>query len=80
MVIRDEELLVNSAEQGSDGWLLQVRKLSELVADTTAAFYSSLDRIEPQDPRAAKVIADGSSGYRDSRPWLEALLRKTPVP
>lgn len=26
------------------------------------------------------MVADGSSGYRDSRLWLEALLRKTPVP
>ena len=80
VVIRDEEWLVTSAEQGSDGWLVRVRGLSELVAETTAAFYSSLDTIEPQDPKAAKVVADGSSGYRDSRLWLEALLRKTPVP
>jgi superfamily II DNA or RNA helicase len=57
-----------------------VRGLSELVAETTAAFYSNLDAIEVQDPKAAKVVADGSSGYRDSRLWLEALLRKTPVP
>ncbi|MGO4442192.1 helicase-related protein [Mycobacterium sp. 2YAF39] len=80
VVIRDEEWLVTSAEQGADGWLVRVRGLSELVADTTAAFYSSLDTIEVQDPKAAKVVADGSSGYRDSRLWLEALLRKTPVP
>lgn len=80
VVIRDEEWLVTSAEQGADGWLVRVRGLSELVADTTAAFYSSLDTIEPQDPKEAKVIADGSSGYRDARLWLEALLRKTPVP
>jgi superfamily II DNA or RNA helicase len=80
VVIRDEEWLVTSAEQGSDGWLVRVRGLSELVAETTAAFYSSLDTIEPQDPKAAKVVADGSSGYRDSRLWLEAMLRKTPVP
>lgn len=80
VVIRDEEWLVTSAEQGADGWLVRVRGLSELVADTTAAFYSSLDKIEPQDPKAVNVIADGSSGYRDSRLWLEALLRKTPVP
>ncbi len=79
-VVRDEEWLVTKAEQGSDGWLVQVRGLSELVAETTAAFYSSLDKIEPQDPETAKVVADGSSGYRDSRLWLEALLRKTPVP
>lgn len=80
VVVRDEEWLVTKAEQGADGWLVHVRGLSELVADTTAAFYSSLDKIEPQDPREAKVVADGSSGYRDSRLWLEALLRKTPVP
>lgn len=80
VVIRDEEWLVTSAEQGADGWLVRVRGLSELVAETTAAFYSSLDKIEVQDPKEAKVVPDGSSGYRDSRLWLEALLRKTPVP
>ena len=72
VVIRDEEWLVTKAEQGADGWLVYVRGLSELVSDTTAAFYSSLDTIEVQDPREAKVVADGSSGYRDARLWLEA--------
>lgn len=80
VVIRDEEWLVTSAEQGADGWLVRVRGLSELVAETTGAFYSSLDTIEVQDPKEARVVPDGSSGYRDSRLWLEALLRKTPVP
>ncbi|NKY49722.1 helicase-related protein [Nocardia vermiculata] len=80
VVVRDEEWLVTSAEQGSDGWLLRVRGLSELVADTTAAFYSSLDEIEVLDPAQAQILPDGSSGYRDSRLWLESLLRKTPFP
>ncbi|MFI6957041.1 helicase-related protein [Nocardia sp. NPDC050408] len=80
VVVRDEEWLVTSAEQGSDGWLLRVRGLSELVADTTATFYDSLDTIEVLDPAKAQVVPDGSSGYRDSRLWLEALLRKTPFP
>ncbi len=80
VVVRDEEWLVTSAEQGSDGWLLGVRGLSELVADTTATFYDSLDDIEVLDPARAQVVPDGSSGYRDSRLWLEALLRKTPFP
>ncbi|WP_280217573.1 helicase-related protein [Nocardia neocaledoniensis] len=80
VVVRDEEWLVTSAEQGSDGWLLRVRGLSELVADTTATFYDSLDDIEVLDPARAQVVPDGSSGYRDSRLWLEALLRKTPFP
>ncbi|MBY4040268.1 DEAD/DEAH box helicase [Rhodococcus fascians] len=80
VVVRDEEWLVTSAEQGSDGWLVKARGLTELVKDTTASFYSTLDRIEVQDPRDAEVVADGSSGYRDSRLWLESLLRKTPFP
>lgn len=80
VVVRDEEWLVTSAEQGSDGWLVRVRGLSELVADTTAIFYQSLDDIQVLDPADAQVVPDGSSGYRDSRLWLEALLRKTPFP
>ncbi|MBO0854416.1 MAG: DEAD/DEAH box helicase [Nocardia sp.] len=80
VVVRDEEWLVTSAEQGSDGWLLRVRGLSELVADTTATFYRSLDDIKVLDPANTQIIADGSSGYRDSRLWLESLLRKTPFP
>ncbi|MFE6864507.1 helicase-related protein [Nocardia sp. NPDC057668] len=80
VVVRDEEWLVTSAEYGSDGWLLHVRGLSELVADTTAKFYSSLDDIVVLDPARAEVVADGSSGYRLSRLWLESLLRKTPFP
>lgn len=50
VVIRDEEWLVTSAEQGADGRLVRVRGLSELVSEMTAAFYSSLDAIEVQDP------------------------------
>lgn len=59
VVIRDEEWLVTSAEQGADGWLVRVRGLSELVSETTAAFYP-LDAIEVQDPKEARVVADGS--------------------
>ncbi|BEK97371.1 ATP-dependent helicase [Nocardia seriolae] len=80
VVVRDEEWLVTSVEHGSDGCLVRVRGLSELVADTNATFYASLDTIAVLDPAEADVVADGSSGYRDSRLWLESLLRKTPFP
>ncbi|MGW4364333.1 helicase-related protein [Nocardia takedensis] len=80
VVVRDEEWLVTGYATGSDGEVVRVRGLSELVADTTATFYASLDEIQVLDPAQAQVVADGSSGYRDSRLWLEALLRKTPFP
>ena len=56
------------------------RGLSELVRDTTATFYESLDTITVVDPARMTVVADDSPGYRRSRLWLEATLRKTALP
>lgn len=80
VVVRDMEWLVTAVEMTADGLLVRVQGLSELVRDTTAAFYESLDRIEPMDPSAARVIADDSPGFRRAKLWLEATLRKTSVP
>ncbi|GAA3571397.1 DEAD/DEAH box helicase [Microlunatus spumicola] len=80
VLVRDEEWLVTSLDQTADGQLIQVQGLSELVSGTTAAFYDSLDEIEVQDPAAARLVADDSPHYRRTRLWLEATVRKTPVP
>ncbi|RKO26131.1 helicase [Pseudarthrobacter phenanthrenivorans] len=78
--VRDEEWLVTGVEQTGDGLLIRVRGLSELVRDTTAAFYKSLDDIEVIDPAEAIPVADASPNYRRARLWLESTLRKTPIP
>ena len=80
VVVRDEEWLVQEAEETSDGLLVRVRGLGELVRDTTASFYSSLDDIHPLDPAEAGVVADASPRYRTARLWLESTIRKIPVP
>lgn len=80
VIVRDAEWLVTSTEQTQAGTLIRVQGLSELVRDTTASFYSDIDEIVPLDPAQATVVADGSPNYRTSRLWLEATLRKTPVP
>src|ERR1022692_3866606 len=80
VVVRDEEWLVTGVERTTDGWLLRCQGLSELVRDTTAAFYQGLDQIEVLDPAQATVVADDSPRYRQARLWLEATLRKTAVP
>ncbi|MCQ9385743.1 DEAD/DEAH box helicase [Brevibacterium moorei] len=59
---------------------IEVQGLSELVRDTTAIFYDSIDQVTPIDPRQAPLISDDSPGYRNSRLWLEATLMKTAVP
>lgn len=80
VVIRDEEWFVRTAEETPDGLLVHVRGLGELVRDTTASFYARLDRIEPLDPAAARVVPDDSAQYRKARLWLESTFRKTAVP
>ena len=78
--VRDEEWLVTATEPSVDGTLVRVQGLTELVRDTTAAFYSALDTIDVVDPRMSTVVADDSPGYRKARLFLETTLRKTPTP
>ncbi len=78
--VRDEEWLVTQVSHNADGLLVTVQGLSELVQDTTAQFSAGLDRITPVDPHLTRVVADPSPGYRLSRLWLEATVRKTPLP
>jgi superfamily II DNA or RNA helicase len=78
--VRDEQWLVTGVEPGGDGWLVHVQGLTELVRETSATFSTVLDRVQTVDPADARVVADDSAGYRKSRLWLEAMLRKSPVP
>ncbi|WP_255303768.1 helicase-related protein [Georgenia sp. 311] len=80
VVVRDQEWLVTNVERASDGWFVHVQGLSELVRDTEATFSTALDDIQEADPRKTQVVADDSPGYRKSRLWLEATLRKTSIP
>ena len=80
VVVRDEEWLVTQVSQTRDGTLITCQGLSELVAGATAQFSEALDTITPFDPRATKVVADSSRNHQRARLWLEATLRKTPLP
>ena len=80
VVVRDEEWLVTATEQTAGGLLVYGQGLSELVRDTTASFYDTLDDIEALDPAAATVVADESPRYRNSRLWLESTYRRTALP
>ncbi|WP_251149773.1 SNF2-related protein [Cellulosimicrobium sp. Marseille-Q4280] len=80
VVVRDEEWLVTQVEPTTDGHFVHVVGLSELVRDTEAIFSTAIDDVVVADPAETTVVADGSPRYRESRLWLEAMLRKTPVP
>ncbi|GAB49197.1 putative helicase [Mobilicoccus pelagius NBRC 104925] len=80
VVVRDEEWVVTQVAQTRDGVLVTAQGLGELVAGSTAQFYSELDDIRPFDPRGTRVVADASANHRRARLWLEATLRKTSLP
>jgi superfamily II DNA or RNA helicase len=84
VLARDEEWLVTEVkETDHDGTRLVVTGVSPLVRDQTAVFFHApgrLDRVEPLFAEDTELIKDGSPGFRRSRLFIEALLRKTPLP
>lgn len=81
VVVRDEEWLVRSVQQTpSDGLMVRCTGVSSLVRDTEATFFTNLDRIEPLRPEDTVLVRDTTPNHRGTRLYLEAILRKTPVP
>lgn len=79
VLVRDAEWLVTSVEQATDGFFVHVIGLSELVRDAIATFSTAIETVVEVDPAKVRVVPDRSPGFRRSRLWLEATLRKTPV-
>ena len=74
VVVRDEEWLVTSAEQGADGWLVHVRGLVRAGGRDHRGVL-----LQPRRDRGARPRSSEGGrrrhprGYRNSRLWLEAL-------
>ena len=81
VVVRDEEWLVRAiAQTPADGMRVSCVGTSTLVRDAEATFLTKLDNITPLRPEETRLTADDSPQFRASRLYLEAVLRKTPVP
>lgn len=80
VVVRDAEWLVRRVDRASSGaQALRVVGLSELVRDQERTFLDSLEAsIDVVDPRHTEFVADESPYYRQSRLYIESLLRQTP--
>ncbi|MDN5385440.1 DEAD/DEAH box helicase [Streptomyces sp. LB8] len=81
VLVRDEVWLVrNSTRTEHDGIRVEAVGASDFVRDQEAVFFTALDRIELLDPRQTRLVRDDSPNFRRSRLFLEAVLRKTPLP
>ncbi|MFF9395281.1 DEAD/DEAH box helicase [Streptomyces griseoluteus] len=81
ILVRDEVWLVRNATRTEhDGARIEAVGASDFVRDQEAVFFTGLDRIELLDPRRTRLVRDDSPNFRRSRLFLEAVLRKTPLP
>ena len=79
--VRDEEWLVrNVTRTVHDGERIEAVGVSEFVRDQEAVFFTKLDDVQLMDPSRTRLTADDSPNFRRSRLFLEAVLRKTPLP
>ncbi|MHA6802323.1 DEAD/DEAH box helicase [Salinifilum ghardaiensis] len=81
IVVRDEEWLVRATRSlGNGDQRLEVTGTSELVRDQDAVFFTHLDQVQVLDPNETRLVGDTSSQFRNSRLWLESLLRQSVTP
>jgi hypothetical protein len=79
VLIRDEEWVVRKAEyQPRGGMAVHVTGAGDLVRGKEAIFLTELDELIELRPEETRLAADRSPGYRQSRLFLESLLRRTP--
>ncbi|MGO3077213.1 DEAD/DEAH box helicase [Corynebacterium casei] len=79
--VRDELWLVTHVATTTDGQRVKARGVSDYVRDHEATFFTALDNnMKVIDPTKVTVSIDDSSNFRRARLWLEATMRKTPVP
>ncbi len=81
MIVRDLEWQVEQVERQAMGTRAIVRCTgrSELVRGQTAAFFSDLDEILPEDPAHTRFVLDTSPQGITTRLAIEALARRTPL-
>jgi len=83
ILVRGAEWMVRSCERTArDGYKIKATGVSELVRETSATFFTKLERPEPVllRPEDTRLVPDQTPAFAKSRLYLEATLRRTPLP
>lgn len=83
IVVREAEWMVRSCTATEhDGYKIRATGVSELVRDEDAVFFTELESPPPilLDPRETILVRDDTPRFAMSRLFLEATLRRTPLP
>lgn len=79
IVVRDAEWLIKlTTRMSNDLLVVDVVGVSDFIKGRTAQFIKELEEdLEVLDPESTALVADNTSGYRDSLLFIEAHLRQT---
>nr|MDT0663341.1 helicase-related protein [Micromonospora sp. DSM 115978] len=81
ILVRDEEWLVRTAKPTPhDGTMIKAVGVSEFVRDVEATFFTGLESVRAMRPEETVLVQDTTSRFRQGRLFLEAVLRRTPLP
>ncbi|APU22556.1 DEAD/DEAH box helicase [Actinoalloteichus sp. GBA129-24] len=86
ILVRDEVWLIRSAARTQhDGDKIRAVGVSGLVRDQEATFFTAIERTRGNGitllrPEDTTLVTDSSPRFRSTRLFLEAVLRKTPLP
>ena len=81
VLIRGAEWIVKRVDRtGTGGQSIQVVGVSQIVRHKEARFLSEIEgrEITILDPAETELVADTSAQFRNSRLYLESLLRQSP--
>ena len=81
VLIRDAEWIVKRVDTtGTGGRSVQVIGVSEIVRHKEARFLTEIEgkSLTLLDPAETELVPDGSPQFRNSRLYLESLLRQSP--
>jgi hypothetical protein len=81
VLIRDAEWTVKRVDRCSTGGeSVQVVGVSGIVRDKTSRFLTAIDKdITVLDPADTELVTDDSPQFRDTKLYLENLLRQSPT-
>lgn len=77
---RGEEWLVQEISPAGEHWFVTAVGTSGIARDQVATFYTALEDVTTLDPSQARVITDSSNKHLDAKLWLDAVIRRSPVP
>ncbi|MDB4872767.1 MAG: helicase [Gemmatimonadales bacterium] len=80
ILVREDEWIVRTCARSADGYRITAVGASEFVRDEDAVFFTELEKIELLQPEETVLEQDQTPRFAKSRLFLEAVLRRTPLP